>query len=164
MPGLLLGNTVNIFGGMLTVVDERVLGSVRAQWSSSVGRQAVAPWANGVLWTSNRGLGGQFGGNIAGDASTDASTWGIDPLDEVGGQQAKKIIGTTLDSTGAPLGSCVIQGFVTATDVYVGQVVSDSAGYYELPTQYVGQSHYIVAYKAGSPDVAGTSVNTLVPA
>jgi hypothetical protein len=52
---------------------------------------------------------------------------------------------------------------LTSNDTYVGQAVSDSAGYYELGTPYSGQAHYVVAYLPGSPDVSGTSVNTLIP-
>ena len=55
-----------------------------------------------------------------------------------------------------------MQGFVTATDAYVGQDVSRDDGTYLLGTETVaGVAHYLVAYKAGSPDIGGTTVNTL---
>lgn len=100
---------------------------------------------------------------MAGQDNTNSGHWGTYEDDESGGRQMKKIIGQTLDSSGAALGSCVVEGFVTTTDVSVGKVTSDTAGYYELPTSQLG-NHYLVAYKPGSPDVSGTTANNLVPA
>jgi hypothetical protein len=51
----------------------------------------------------------------------------------------------------------------TVTDVRIDTTTSDANGLYEF--RYAGQpptTYYLVAYKAGSPDVAGTTVNTLV--
>lgn len=159
-----LGATAGSFGGMLIASDERN-ASPYHQWGLCTLRPTQSPFQDGVLWSISRGMGTQFGGNVTGDATSASGTFELHPgFDDQGGQQVKKIIGMTLDSTGAPLGSCIVQGYLTATDAFVGQMTSDSGGYYELPTAYSGQNHYIVAYKAGSPDVAGTSVNTLVPA
>lgn len=120
------------------------------------------PFADGALWSRPRWCGGEMG---MGMLNLDAGTNGRyqQPPQAGGGQQQKKIIGTTRDSGGAVLGSCVVQGFVTSTDVFVGQLASDTAGYFELPTPFVGVAHYLVCYKAGSPDVGGTSLNTIVP-
>lgn len=74
-----------------------------------------------------------------------------------------RITGTTKDSTGAALGSCVVNWFLTGTDVKLDSVVSDANGLYEFRT--AGQpptTYYLVAYKTGSPDVAGTTVNALI--
>lgn len=70
--------------------------------------------------------------------------------------------GTTRDSAGAALGTCVVQGFATANDAYLGECTSGPTGEYCL-TVASTQASYLVAYKAGAPDVAGTTVNTLVP-
>jgi hypothetical protein len=159
-----LGQTAAIFGGMLIASDERNAPPFH-QWAFASGRQLSSPWGDGVLWPNSRGLGqGVSGGSITGDAGSDSGIFELYPgFDESGGRQMKKLTGQTLDSTGAALGSCVVEGFVTATDVSVGKTTSDTGGYYELPTPYAG-AHYIVAYKAGSPDVAGTTANNLVPA
>jgi len=122
---------------------------------------------DGFLWTTSRGMGGSFNGGmqVTGDASS--QSYSYEPyigFDDSGGQQNKKIIGQTLNSVGGALGSCTIRGFLTATNAFVNQVTSDSGGYYELPTPYVGQQHYLVAYQPGSPDVAGTSIDELTPA
>ena len=122
------------------------------------------PWEDGFLWPrSYLASGSGSSSPMLSEDSGSRGKWSttVDDATE-GGSQQKKITGNTLDSTGALLGSVVVQGFVTATDAYVGQTVSDANGWYSLPTPYVGQ-HYIVAYKPGSPDVAGTTVNTIVP-
>lgn len=74
------------------------------------------------------------------------------------------IRGTCVDSGGTAVANAIVQGFVTATDAYVGQDVTRDDGSYILATDTAaGTQHYLVAYKPGSPDVAGTTVNTLTP-
>lgn len=72
-----------------------------------------------------------------------------------------KLTGTTKDSTGVALGNCVVKLFYSLTNTIAGITESDASGIF---TFLVGPSLncYIVAYKPGSPDVAGTTVNTLV--
>jgi hypothetical protein len=124
-------------------------------------KQPEEPWRDGLLWPYSK-LSGLDGNGMLGMDSTSTGRWGVQPgADASGGQQMKKIIGTCRDSTGAALGSCVVQGFRTSDDTYAGQLTCDSGGYFEFCTPYT-QAHYLVAYKAGSPDVAGTTVNTLV--
>lgn len=79
------------------------------------------------------------------------------------------ISGITKDSTGAVLGSCVVDIFSTkgggysSDDAFLGTATSDaSTGAYSVTVASNGWRVYVVAYKAGSPDVAGTSVNTLL--
>lgn len=74
--------------------------------------------------------------------------------------KAYKISGVTRDSTGAALGNCQVQLFYTPTDTLVNEVTSDASGNYSFR---VGPNIacYAVAYLAGSPDRAGTTVNTL---
>jgi hypothetical protein len=72
------------------------------------------------------------------------------------------ISGITKDSTGAVLGSCVVALFRTVANVFVESTTSDPVtGAYAFSTVGSGQAYYVVAYKPGSPDVAGTTVNTL---
>jgi hypothetical protein len=73
------------------------------------------------------------------------------------------IFGVTKDSTSTPLAACTVQLFQTVGDVFVGELVSDASGNYAF-TVSPGIAYYIVAYKAGAPDVAGTTVNTLLGA
>ena len=81
------------------------------------------------------------------------------------------IAGVTKDATGAPLGGCTVEVYETVTAAnlnepkgrFVGSTVSDANGNYSVDV-YVGPgaTFRTVVYKAGAPDVAGTSVNTLV--
>lgn len=77
-------------------------------------------------------------------------------------QNALYISGVTRDSAGSPLGSCSVQLYRTINDQVVEEVVSDGSGNYTFSPVGLGQLYYVVAYKQGSPDVAGTTVNTLV--
>lgn len=71
------------------------------------------------------------------------------------------IRGVTKDGAGAPLGNCDVHLFRTADDSEAAQGVSDANGNYRLDASSA-IPHYAVAYKPGAPDVAGTTVNTLV--
>ena len=72
------------------------------------------------------------------------------------------ISGVTKDSTGAVLGGCKVHLFTTDLDTLVAQITSDpTTGVYSFTGVGMGRNYYVVAYKAGSPDVAGTTVNTL---
>lgn len=95
------------------------------------------------------GEGGRYAG-AAGDTFRSPKFSTINP----------RITGVTKDSNGAALASCVVQLFRTVDDVFMFESVSDGAGNYELTALGSGP-FYIVAYKAGAPDVAGTTVNTL---
>ena len=86
------------------------------------------------------------------------SSFGLD-----GDNGQKFIIGTTKDSSLSALASVGVEAYLTSSDVKAGSTISQSDGYYEVGTPYAGVAHYVTGYLPGSPDVAGTSVNTLVP-
>lgn len=71
------------------------------------------------------------------------------------------ISGATKDSTGAALAGVTVKLFVTGSNLFVSEAVSDGSGNYTLPIDKSGP-FFIEAYKAGAPDVAGTTVNSLV--
>lgn len=73
------------------------------------------------------------------------------------------IAGISRDANGAVLGGCTVKLFATATDVLKETQISDAVtGAYQFSSILEPGTYYLVEYKAGSPDVAGTSVNTLV--
>jgi len=81
-----------------------------------------------------------------------------------GTQSTKFIKGTCRNSTNQVVAGAVVHAFRTADDVEVGQATSFEDGTYIVGTDNpVSTTHYIVAYKVDSPDIAGTTVNTLVP-
>lgn len=71
------------------------------------------------------------------------------------------ISGVTKDATGAALGTCDVRLFNTATNVMEQITTSDASGNYAFVVDKT-QTWFTVAYKVGAPDVAGTTVNTLV--
>jgi len=95
------------------------------------------------------------------DKNFGGSDWGFFTLNTKGTQQDKMIIGVTKDSTGIPVGGAIVDLFNTATDIKVATVTSEPDGAFSIGDPNA-VACYIVAYKAGSPDVAGTTVNTLI--
>jgi hypothetical protein len=72
------------------------------------------------------------------------------------------LAGITKDASGAALGSCVVVCFSTVTNTFIGKATSDGSGNYRVFAPTTPTTAYCVAYKPGSPDVAGTTVNTLI--
>jgi hypothetical protein len=71
------------------------------------------------------------------------------------------ISGVTKDSSGAALAGCTVSLYRTSDDVLMEKTNSDGSGAYRFSAVGLSETYYVVAYKAGSPDVAGTTVNTL---
>lgn len=69
---------------------------------------------------------------------------------------------SSLDSTGADLGNCRVMIFRTEDMSFVGETTSDANGDWSI-SMMKGGPFFFVEYKAGAPDRAGTSLNTLVP-
>jgi hypothetical protein len=71
--------------------------------------------------------------------------------------------GTSKDNAGVALGNCTVLVFRTSDKSYIGSTVSDASGAYAfaLPTGGAAEQYFAISYLAGSPDVAGTTVNTL---
>jgi hypothetical protein len=83
-----------------------------------------------------------------------------------GTQTVKFINGSTVDSADAAVANAEVQAFRTSDDVYMGSAFSKLDGSYQVGLNQNGGTTancYLVAYKAGSPDIAGTTVNTLTP-
>jgi hypothetical protein len=74
------------------------------------------------------------------------------------------ISGITRDAAGAVLPNCAVRLFRTRDDLEIDQTTSDASGYYEFRSAIPVEQYYAVAYLTGAPDVAGTTVNTLVGA
>lgn len=73
------------------------------------------------------------------------------------------LTGITRDSAGSPLGLCAVYLFKTATNTLVAATTSDADGNYSFVSDISPtETHFVVSYKTGAPDVAGTTVNTLV--
>lgn len=77
--------------------------------------------------------------------------------------QCYLISGVTRDSAGNPLGGCSVQVFETVSNLFRGATISDGSGNYQIEVSGdLGITFRVDAYLAGSPDKAGTSVNSIV--
>jgi len=84
--------------------------------------------------------------------------------DGEGTQSRNFLRGTCKDSVGVAVANAIVQGFVTGTDAYLGEVQGNTDGTYALGVETSKVTPcYLVAYKAGSPDITGATVNTLLP-
>ena len=121
-------------------------------------------WSFGCRMTGGGDVHGSDGSPPVSNAMASKDLFEPFSCDGEGSQSVNFLKGVTRDSAGAVLGSAIVQGLVTATDVFLGQVTSHPTdGTYTLGMQVDKATPlYAVAYKAGSPDVAGTTVNTLL--
>ena len=78
-----------------------------------------------------------------------------------GVQKNYAISGITRDSAAVPIGSCRVELYQTGGDIPTLTTISDASGNFRFDSPGSGP-FYLVAYKAGAPDVAGTSINTLL--
>jgi len=70
--------------------------------------------------------------------------------------------GLSRDNTGAALGNCRVLIFRTEDNSFVLETTSDASGNWSV-SLLKGGPFFLVEYKAGAPDVAGTSKNNLAP-
>jgi hypothetical protein len=80
-----------------------------------------------------------------------------------GGYERLTLTGVSRDSAGAALGGCTVKIFSSINDVKLYETVSDGSGDWSVDVAPNPGPFYYVEYKVGSPDVAGTSLNTNVP-
>lgn len=108
------------------------------------------------------GWGGQAASHFRGAASRGAASPDRTLIYRSPGASANTaILGVTRDSTGSALGSCVVELFQTGGEIITAKTVSDAAGAFRFDQPGSGP-FFLVAYKPGSPDLAGTTVNTLI--
>ena len=164
--------TAGATGGGFSAQPGRLQPSLIESWAEPKWSwQARAPktWKDKCRWNSLWSFGCRV--SSGSPIGSDGASWGdlsmkdlFEPYSCDGeGTQSKRFLrGTVQDSVGSPVNGALVQGFVTATDAYVGEVQSNLDGTYVLGTETrPGVAHYLVAYKPGSPDIAGTTVNTL---
>lgn len=140
---------------------------LRVDQARVTGLSRCAQWTDGLLWPTSRGVGGSLAAGISDDAAS-CGVWGVELADDGGVRSGVKYIGVTKDSTGTALAGATVSAYLTVpADMrtpaapVAASVVSDAGGYFEAVSPFPSTDHYIVAYKPGSPDVAGTSKNNL---
>lgn len=138
--------------------------ATRYEWASAPRPKFAYTWRRGY-WPRSR----MYGADMApigptADAQSSAG-WFEYPFKSIASDGVAcgySFCGTTRDASGTALGVCVVQAFRTSDDAYLGECTSGPTGEYCL-TVAEAPASYLVAYKPGAPDVAGTTVNTLVP-
>lgn len=105
-------------------------------------------------------------GNIVSRNKTSTQKLGVSPflpsIQPILAPQRLWISGVTKDSTGIPLAGVLVSLFLTIGQILLEQVISDGNGNYAFSSVGLGETYFVVAYKAGSPDVAGTTRNDLI--
>jgi Carboxypeptidase regulatory-like domain len=77
------------------------------------------------------------------------------------GATTTSVIGVTVDQNGNPLAGCTVELFRTGGNQPIAGTVSDGSGNYRFDQPGSGP-FFLVMYLPGSPDMAGTSINTIV--
>jgi hypothetical protein len=113
------------------------------------------------FWPGNKG----FIGDQSTDVAIEEATWGRRPKRFAYGCASRVgFIGISFDQFGTPLAGVTCSLFRTSTKEWIMDIVSGSDGSFLLQSWYSPDSHFIVFYKAGAPDVFGTTRQTLVGA
>lgn len=127
-------------------------------------------WKDRNKWKSRWSFGCRLGG---GTDSPEYATVGMNNLtlndtyepyscDGEGCSQNRFMRGTCVDASDVPVAFAIVQAFRTSDDAFMGEAQGYQDGTYIVPVaSLAGVQHYLVAYKPGAPDIAGTTVNTL---
>lgn len=112
------------------------------------------------LWPRSSFLGSLDGvapGPPIGDNAAHFWEWDFLPT---GGHVPKKVIGQTVNGSGAPVSGATVMLFNTSTNLNVDVQTTDAGGNYQLSDPNA-TTNFVVAYLPGSPDVAGTTIDEL---
>lgn len=160
-PDQATGNPAVMGGAVLVnplasvIQDEDALPPMNSY--CEVGRLGARRMKNGVLQQrANAGISTPCGAWISND-------WSPLLIGRVGGYERLTLTGVSRDSTGAALGGCTVKVFSTINDVKLFETVSNGSGSWSIDVGANPGPFYFVEYKAGTPDLAGTSLNTNVP-
>jgi hypothetical protein len=112
-----------------------------------------------VLWPRSGLLGRTDTANCAPiwDAMRQVWEWNFQPSGTAG---PRIISGIVRDATGVVVSGATVQLFNSATGLLVDSATTDAGGNYQMNDPNL-VSCFVVAYKTGSPDTFGTTLNTL---
>lgn len=162
MSGLVSQSNFQVFGAVGFNVNEDVLQPVDYRVSPPMVRSPSSRENrfSDFLWPRPGFLGNIDGGQAFPyimDGARQYWEWDFLPT---GGHVPKKVIGQTLNNVGTPVANVTVMLFNTATNLIVDVQTSDAGGNYQLNDPNA-TTNYVVAYLPGSPDVSGTTVDTL---
>lgn len=106
--------------------------------------------------------------SLLGDMAVDfgelaISPWILPPPVPSGANGRLGFNGFTRDASGGVIAGVTVKLFLTATDVKQSETVSNADGLFVVSTAAAG-AHYLLFYKTGTPDISGTTVNTMLGA
>jgi hypothetical protein len=152
MTGIVFSNVAssNYFDNDLRLMDFEQAPDYTAEFSLDFEQPADSLWPRSRLQ----------GADIVNIAPIWNLIW-YEWIQGVSGAESKFMVtGIAKDNTGTALSGATVKLYRTSTDEMVGTATSAADGAYWVGTPYTG-NHYAVAYKAGSPDVTGATVNTV---
>ena len=156
--GSLSAGTASASGIAADAVTTGSIASVAAESAglgTALGTATNTEAADGA--SSGAGTSSGIGASMA---ASDSASVGLGSASGIG---RTSIFGVTRDGAGAALGNCVVQLFRTSDDAFQMEAASSVVGNYVLYPDVAGP-FYIVAYKTGSPDLTGATINTLTGA
>ena len=106
-------------------------------------------------------------GGFYGDYAVDVGVQAGQPygnLERIGQAGASRLgfIGTTRDANGTLIGGVTCSLFHTSDRLWIMDTVSAADGSFFLQSPFAGDQHFIVFYKAGTPEIFGTTKQTLM--
>lgn len=160
----MLTSTYALGPSMLGLWDDDRGGLYRspADWSPQArGAQTLRNTHFCELWRSSAF--GYDNGVYLGTSWADMSgTYQPEDLGDGGIRTTYFIKGQVVDGSSVPQTGVLVMGFRSSDNLYIGSVFSNSSGNYSLPTPY-STAHFVVAYLDVATDLAGTTVNNLIP-
>ena len=135
-------------------------------------KRSPKTWKDKIGWNSLWSYGCRVGGGDSEGYAPAGNGQGLAGCDlyepfscDGEGTQSKRFLrGTCVDASDVPVANAIVQAYRTADDAYLGEVQANNDGTYGVGIEVAaGTPCYLVAYKPGSPDTAGTTVNTLTP-
>jgi hypothetical protein len=138
---------------------------------------------NTNVWVSIEDVWALFGGGYdneywPGGVGMDASggewqkaVWWGRPEFSSGAVSRWAFTGVTRDGYGSALGGMTVKLFKTVgggspdlKDVKIDETTSDTSGNFTVYSSYYPDTHYIVTFKSGTPNIQGVTANTLIGA
>jgi hypothetical protein len=162
---MLTGNTN---GGVALYAKDRrlvpIYQDIQKQRDRISERHSATQYPGGYtssFWPGGRGLLGDLGV----DFGVASAVYGR-PIARLAWGCASRVgfVGVSFDQYGTPLAGVTCSLFRTSTKEWIMDFTSASDGTFLLQSWYSPDQHFIVFYKAGSPDVFGTTRQTLVGA
>lgn len=155
-----IGNTIAANGMRVLMPDDTRLNRMDfqpLQEMADIWAIAIAPFTTD-WWPGAAGITVDFAVS-AGILS--AVKWG--EYDQAAGASSRYgFKGKSRDQYGSAVGICNMTLFKTSDDSVMDRTTSDPNGDFLLNTPFYPDTHQIRLHKAGSPDIDGVTVNTLI--